>query len=785
MPFARPKWVQAGLSATVAVALGGVVLAGLDDGEPVQDVRLLSGAAWLTSSKVGQVTLLDGSSAEVAAQVQVAPAGDTLEVAQQGSTAYAIDQTAGTVRRVDGATFDLGSPQEPIPDTSSGLTVIPAPEVVYALDSRRGVLANTDPRDLTRRGDLVTLAGELRTGSATVDDRGTLWAIDTRTGDLTYVADGSRHVRRGVTQPGPSVLAITDGNPVVVDIAARKLIRISRDNGLPGTTIDLDLRTSDTVQVTGSAHSDRLYLVASRGVITICKLSSDKCDTAIPLTTGNEYGTAVEAGNRVFVPDYTTGEVVIIDPTRARVITKSVVLTPPSRFQLLVRDGVVFYNDTFSERAGVIQLDGSLLKASKYNPGDPQSGLSGPQHNTTQPPQPNPSGQANQPGQTTGPAQPAGTQVAATDPTRPSRPADRPADRPGDRPTDRPAPPVTPTTTPKPPDPTQPPPKDVPDLEIAISKATPVENEAVTLQVNDKKGKVPVSAHWTFGDGEGSGVTTTHKWAKAQTTPYLVTVKVKMAGDEDEYTASVNVTVSETPKFRLTVSVPGGGGTVTDPTGAINCPSTCFVDVKQDTQITLTAHPDATHNLGSWSGACSGAAATCDVTLGAAKSVVHTFELKPIPKETLTITVPNGGSIAGPGGAVCPGTCVFTLERGSTAVLTARDGTQLFSAWQGDCASAPGNQCTLTMNGPRNVSAKYNPKPYLNSLTCNPIGGGRFKCTADAGPSMYYDGIRWFYGGLGVARPAPDLTTGCAGNTFDVRFTMAGLERTATVRNCT
>src|SRR5882757_3392985 len=50
-------------SVFAAVAVGGVVLIGANNGSPVQDVRLLSGTAWFSSAKVGQLTLLDGTSA--------------------------------------------------------------------------------------------------------------------------------------------------------------------------------------------------------------------------------------------------------------------------------------------------------------------------------------------------------------------------------------------------------------------------------------------------------------------------------------------------------------------------------------------------------------------------------------------------------------------------------------------------------------------------------------------------------------------------------------------------
>jgi hypothetical protein len=744
--------------------LGGIAVASMGEGEPVNDVRLLSGAAWLSSSKVGQVTLLDGSSAEVAAQVQVASPGTALEVAQQGTTAYAIDQSAGTLRRVDGATFELSAPGAPIPDTSAGLTAMPGHDVLYTLDERRGVLANTDPRSLARRGDLVPLASELTTGSAVVDEVGTLWAIDKRTGDLTYVVNGQRTKREDVAQPGASMLAIANGNPVVVDVTARKTIKIDRSNGSIGGTIDLDLRPTDTVQVTGSTHADRLYVLASRGVLNVCDLTEDSCETTIPLNADSRYGPAVEAGNQVFLPDYSTGQVVIVDVTKRQITARPTVLSPPAPFQLLSRDGVVFYNDTNSERAGVIEFNGGVRSAAKYDPADPDKGLSKPDDS-----------QAAQPPQApSSPVTPTGvrpTQVPQTVPPRdPSSPY-----QPGETPeTASPGTEVPENEAPE---------NEAPgaELEITMSKATPTANEPVTLQVANKKGAAPRSAQWTFGDGgEGSGLTTTHRWAAARPTPYLVTVTATMP-DGQEKTTSVNVTVSEIPRFRITVTPPVGGK-ITG--GGIDCPGVCFVDLEQRTQITLTAQPAATHLLGTWTGACGGRIATCEVTADAAKTLSHAFELRPDPKFTLTMVAPDGGTLDA-NGIKCPPTCQAPFDPGVQVRLIAESGSRGFHVWAGDCAQSLNNPlCTLTMSTNHTVSAKYVQKPFLNGVSCEKRPNRRFLCTADAGPPEFTDSAGWSYGGIGRTNQGVTVGDECPAKTFDVDVSFAGTTRSTTVVNC-
>src|SRR5262245_22058479 len=111
------RWMRAGLvTAALGAVAGALLIAGPHSGYSAERNRLMSGSAWLPSSQVGQLTLLDGASAEVAAQVQVAAAGDHLDAVQQGSNAYAVNRSTGSVRRVDGATFEVSPPAVLIPD---------------------------------------------------------------------------------------------------------------------------------------------------------------------------------------------------------------------------------------------------------------------------------------------------------------------------------------------------------------------------------------------------------------------------------------------------------------------------------------------------------------------------------------------------------------------------------------------------------------------------------------------------------------------------------------------
>ncbi|MBP2326692.1 hypothetical protein JOF56_007077 [Kibdelosporangium banguiense] len=625
-------WPRIAAAGAAAVSLAAVTLLGIDDGTPAHSVQMLTGAAWLPSTKVGQVTLLDGSSTEVMAQVQVAAANNLLDVVQQGSNAYAIDRTAGTVRRVDGATFAMTATAAPVPDARAGLAAFATSTDLYTMDTKRGVLAVVDPRTLALRGDLFSIGAEINAGAAAVDDSGRLWIVDRNTGDLTRIAGADRTTHRGVTKPGQSVLSLAGGNPVIVNTDDRKAVTIDSDSGEVVNTLDMELRPGDPVQISGSPYSQRVYVVASRGVLTICDLKASKCDTSIPLTGGSTLGAAIEADNRLFVPDYTTGQVWIVDLT-TKAAQRTQVLTPSTRFQLLTRDGKVFFNDPGSERAGVIQFDGSVLRAAKYDPADPRKGL------------------VQQPGD------PAPVQPQPNPPTQPVPPSEPPPSQqpPSQQPPDQQQPPPIQNPPPQqgnpppqqgnpPPQQGNPPPLDPPSdnpppvkpvLRITLSKANPTANEDVTLRVDTTDGVTPRSAHWDFGDGQqGSGATVTHKWTAART--YQVSVQATMP-DDQQAMASATVQVSPVPKVRLTVTTPSHGKV----TGTgIACPPTCKTDVDKGQSITLTAQPDTDAKFVSWGGACAGNQG-CTVVMDANKTVSATFN-KP-PAGDFTVGPLNGG----------------------------------------------------------------------------------------------------------------------------------------------
>jgi hypothetical protein len=693
----------------VVVVVGGLVVAGATGGYSAQRPRLLSGAAWLASSQVGQLTLLDGASAETAAQVRVASPGDQLDVVQRGSSAYAVNRSAGVIRRVDGATFDVTPAVSPLPGAHGGLRAFAGPDAVYALDTSRGVVVGTDSRTLQPLGQTMSLAGQITSQTAVLDDAGRLWVLDPSTGELVWTDHGRRRSRATGTGSG-ALLTLANGAPVIVDMARRTATTIDPGSGASRRSVSVDLRSDDHVRVSGSPHRDRLYLVAGRGVLTICDLAGGDCGAVVPIGGGgSDLGAAVEAGGRVFVPDYGTGHVWIVDLASGRVVAQPKVLGRATRFELLNRDGIVFFNDPASEVAGVIQLDGGVRRIAKYDPSHPDKGLNDPARG----------GENGTPDAGTPPNPPPAGGPPPTAPTPPTA-------------SNSPVPQPTPTSSPQ--QPAQP---DTIKIQIVMNTASPAINQDVNLQVVAPSGgpqPADATTTWNFGDTQtATGVHVTHHWTAANS--YPVTVTTKFPGHPDS-SANALVSVTGPAPAQLTVAT-SGNGTLTGPDG-LSCPGTCSVTYKTGQQVTLTANGNGNGTVVTgWGGACAGTTGTtCTITMNGNQTASVTFA----PPARLSVTVSGGGSVTGPGGLSCPGTCSASYPPGRQVVLTANgNGTVALSGWGGACTGS-GNRCTVIMNGDQTVSATFVRRPVLTvtkEKSCAVVNGGGTSCNGPVtGPGI-------------------------------------------------
>ena len=171
----------------------------------------------------------------------------------------------------------------------------------------------------------------------------------------------------------------------------------------------------------------------------------------------------------------------------------------------------------------------------------------------------------------------------------------------------------------------------------------------------------------------------------------------------------------------LTVKVKGEGrviGTEGEFT-AIDCPGDCEDSNEGDFTIDLRAIPDPGWHFEGWSGACSGRDPECTLFVDGNQKVTATFEpdqnqpthpSEPTNEQPpgtfgLTVSVVGPGTVGGPG-INCGSDCSETYPEGTVVPLVPSPAAD-FVGWSGDCSG--GGLCSVTMNGPRHVTATFRP----------------------------------------------------------------------------
>ena len=183
--------------------------------------------------------------------------------------------------------------------------------------------------------------------------------------------------------------------------------------------------------------------------------------------------------------------------------------------------------------------------------------------------------------------------------------------------------------------------------------------------------------------------------------------------------AAKNVTANFSPQYSLFLTTLGSGSVSAQP-------SSTLWKYLAGTVVTLTATADPNFVFTGWSGACSGTATTCDVTMDAAKSVTATFTAQ----YSLFVTTLGHGTVA-----ASPTSSTWKYNAGTIVRLTATPASDsLFSGWSGAC-SGTATTCDVTMDAAKSVTATFVLKQFQLSLV--PAGPGTISAQPSAANNMY------------------------------------------------
>lgn len=369
---ARRRIAIGGAALAVLLLLGSMVLLGQPQSSP--RILLTSGSVWVDSPQLGYVTLIDGPSEQVVATVVAGAKGSGRRVAQLGTSAVLTSDSPGELALIDGATFDITTSTS-LARPGSKLSVLTAGSSAYLVDASSGTATVLDTDHGLTSGRTLSLDARPGPSQATVDATGRLWVVDATGRGLTWVdpdgsagkADADGAARLVAVGSATALAELTTDRPEIGWLAA--------DGELDPWSCDPPTRPADTVQVLGDRSGSQVFVAVDRtGTLTTVTVAETGCRSAVQVAdTGHRLGPLVQSGAFVFVPDLTTGHTIVVDTARSRVVADVPLTDPGHELELLTKDGIVFYNDLDSERAGVIRLDesgqwvaGPSLR--KYNP---------------------------------------------------------------------------------------------------------------------------------------------------------------------------------------------------------------------------------------------------------------------------------------------------------------------------------------------------------------------------------------------------------------------------------
>lgn len=345
--------------------------------------RLANIGAWLGSSQKGQVVHANGLSGKVDGRIDMTnAAGHPLKIVQDGNVILVIDEITGQVSRIDPAQLQVTETRE---YGATDIQVVVGSGLAYVVDSAKGSVQQINPTNLDTIGAPVSVR-PTPLGQAAIDKNGTLWALAPASGQAVPVSRGRAGTPVKVGNAHDQLaLTIANGAPLVTDpnTAAAMLV------GATGSMFRVNLPSTVSAAATSSGQPRVLapatadgplvpILAPSSGSLVLVNTATRSLSTTSLNSPGHRFGAPQVLGERVYIPDQTTGYLVVYDAANGQFDSQIPVTAHTGALQAFEQDGILWVNDENGPIAVAIDSTGAVHRIGKYAtaaPGGPHTSV--------------------------------------------------------------------------------------------------------------------------------------------------------------------------------------------------------------------------------------------------------------------------------------------------------------------------------------------------------------------------------------------------------------------------
>jgi Fibronectin type III domain len=355
---------MAAIATVVMLVVGGAAVWHGGGGAVVPDIGDIG--AWLSNNKKGSVVHANGASGKADAQVRLRDAqGHPLAVNQDGETVLVTDTVTGVVNRIDPAQLSV---TQSVDYGTVTTRVVTGSGLAYVIDAERSRVQRIDLTDLSAVGDPIQL--DTAPGSAGIDREGTLWVAAPGRGALVPIANGAVGTPVSVGQPGDDVtVTIAGGIPVATNATRGTMTVVSRGGG----------RVTVNLPTPAPAEKPRALLAPSRTegplvpivagdtgeLVVVDTESGTPSSVTFAGVAGHDLGTPAVLGDRIYVPDQSTGQLLVYDAATDQLLDQITVTTHPSKVDLFVKDGLLWVNNADGPEALSVDSTGNVHRIGK------------------------------------------------------------------------------------------------------------------------------------------------------------------------------------------------------------------------------------------------------------------------------------------------------------------------------------------------------------------------------------------------------------------------------------